>query len=154
MSKVEDKIEKLVTEPIEKLGYKVYDIIYGKEGKDNYLKIFIDNDAGISLDDCEKVNNEITDMLDEANYINEPYFLEVSSPGVERTIRKDKHLEENIGNEICVKTFTAINEKKEKEIIGILKSFDNKNILVQKENEEVTLERKNIALIKKVYKWN
>lgn len=153
MSKIEDKVEELVKEPIEKLGYSIYDVIYAKEGKDNYLKIFIDNDAGISLDDCEKVNNEITDMLDEANYIKEQYFLEISSPGIERVIRKDKHLQQNIGNEIEIKTFTAIDEKKTKEITGILKSFDEENITIEKDNKEITVERKNIGLIKKIYKW-
>ena len=88
MSKIEEKIEELVTKPIENIGYRVYDVMYVKEGKDNYLRIFIDNDKGISLDDCEKVNNEITDMLDESNIIKDQYFLEISSPGVERHIRK------------------------------------------------------------------
>ena len=71
MSKIEEKIEELVTKPIENIGYRVYDVMYVKEGKDNYLRIFIDNDKGISLDDCEKVNNEITDMLDESNIIKD-----------------------------------------------------------------------------------
>ena len=70
MAKVEEKIEELVTGPINALGYRVYDVMYVKEGKDNYLRIFIDNDNGISLNDCEAVNNEITDMLDEVDYIN------------------------------------------------------------------------------------
>ena len=69
LSKIEEKVEELVTKPINELGYRVYDVMYVKEGKDNYLRIFIDNDTGISLDDCEKVNNAITDMLDEADYI-------------------------------------------------------------------------------------
>ena len=60
MSKIEEKVEELVTKPINELGYRVYDVMYVKEGKDNYLRIFIDNDTGISLDDCEKVNNAIT----------------------------------------------------------------------------------------------
>ena len=94
MSRLEEKIEELVTKPINDLGYRVYDVIYAKEVKDNYLRIFIDNNAGISLDDCEKVNDAITDMLDEANYIKDQYFLEISSPGVERHIRKDSQLEE------------------------------------------------------------
>ena len=96
LSKIEEKVEELVTKPINELGYRVYDVMYVKEGKDNYLRIFIDNDTGISLDDCEKVNNAITDMLDEANYIKEQYFLEISSPGVERVIRKNKHLQDNL----------------------------------------------------------
>ena len=80
-------------------------IKYVKEGKDNYLRIFIDNDKGISLDDCEKVSNEINEILDKADYIKEQYYLEVSSPGIERVLRKDKHLEQNIGEQINIKLF-------------------------------------------------
>ena len=152
MSKIEDKIEKLVTEPINNLGYEVYDVIYAKEGKDNYLKIFIDKDTGISLDDCEKVNNEITDLLDEANYINDSYYLEISSPGIERHIRKDKHLEKSLGEEIDIKLFTPID--KQKEIIGILKQFDKDTLTIEKEEKkELIIQRNNISLIKRAFKW-
>ena len=92
MANIEEKVEKLVKEPIEKIGYKLYDVEYSKEGKDYFLRIFIDKDNGIDLNDCEKVNDAISDILDEANYIKEQYFLEVSSPGIERILRKDKHL--------------------------------------------------------------
>lgn len=79
MTKLESKIESLILEPIERLGYELYDVEYVKEGKDYFLRIFIESNQGISLEDCEKVNNEITDLLDEADYIKEQYFLEVSS---------------------------------------------------------------------------
>lgn len=153
MLNIEEKIEKIVTEPIEKLGYEVYDVTYSKEGKENYLRIFIDNNKGISLEDCEKVNNGITDILDEADYIKEQYFLEVSSPGIERILRKDKHFKDNIGKEIYIKTYNTIPYNKSKEIIGILKEFSTDNIVILIENTEVKLERKNIILIKKTYKW-
>lgn len=152
MSKIEEKVEQLVTKPINNLGYRVYDVMYVKEGRDNYLTIFIDNDAGISLDDCEKVNNEITDMLDEANYIKDQYFLEISSPGLERHIRKDKQLEENIGQEINIKLFKQIN--KQKELTGILNSFNKETITINIEKgQNITIERKNISSIKRAFKW-
>lgn len=150
MLNIEKKVEELVSKPIEELGYKLYDVIYTKEGRENYLKIFIDKDSGISLEDCEKVNNVITDMLDEENYIKEQYFLEVSSPGIERLIRKDVHLKENIGNEIYVKTFSKIQETGEKEVIGILQGYNNDEVTV----DNITINRNNIALMKKNYKWN
>lgn len=153
MSKIEENVEKLITEPINKLGYEVYDVVYVKEGKDNYLKIFIDNEKGISLEDCEKVNNEITDMLDEANYIKEQYFLEISSPGVERHLRKPKHFEKSINEEILIKTFKADSKTNSKEFVGILKSFDDNSITIEIENEDIIIDKKNIALIKKLYKW-
>ena len=127
MANIEEKVEDLVTKPINDLGYNVYDVTYTKEGKDNYLRIFIDNEKGISLDDCEKVNNAITDMLDEANYIKDQYFLEVSSPGIERILRKDKHLEQNIGKEVNIKLFKK-DENGKKEYQGILKQYNEEKI--------------------------
>ena len=79
MTNIESKVESLIIKPIENLGYELYDVEYVKEGKDYFLRIYIESENGISLDDCEKVNNEITDLLDSANYIKEQYFLEVSS---------------------------------------------------------------------------
>lgn len=150
MASIEEKVENLIKEPIENLGYEVYDVNYVKEGKDYFLRIFIDNEKGIDLNDCEKVNNEITDLLDEANYIKDQYFLEVSSPGIERIIRKDEHLKQNIGQEIYVKLFKAINNKKE--YIGILEEFDENTIVIEIE-EKIKIDRKNISLMKKYYKW-
>ena len=153
MAKIEEKIEELVTKPINDLGYKVYDVMYVKEGKDNYLRIFIDKDEGISLNDCEKVNDAITDMLDEADLIKDQYFLEISSPGVERNIRKDKHFEESIGKEVDIKLFKPL-ENKEKEITGILKSFDKESINIELEDKsEITILRSNISTIKWTFKW-
>lgn len=153
MAKIEEKIEELVTKPITDLGYRVYDVMYVKEGKENFLRIFIDNDKGISLDDCEKVNDAITDMLDEADLIKDQYFLEISSPGVERNIRKDKHFEESTGKEVNIKLFKPL-ENKEKEITGILKGFDKETVKIETDkNEEITIPRNNISSIKWAFKW-
>ncbi len=151
MAKIENKVEELVTKPINDLGYKVYDVMYVREGKDNYLRIFIDNDQGISLDDCEKVNNAITDMLDEADIIKDQYFLEISSPGVERHIRKDQQLEENIGKDINIKLFKPID--KQKELTGTLQNFNKEQITLLIDNQEVTIERNNISSMKRAFKW-
>lgn len=132
MASIEEKVERLIKEPINNLGYELYDVNYVKEGKDYFLRIFIDNKEGIDLNDCEKVNDAISDLLDEANYIKEQYFLEVSSPGIERIIRKDEHLEQNIGEEIYIKLFKPLNGKKE--YVGILKKYDS-NIVEIEEQE-------------------
>ena len=125
--------------------------MYVKEGKDNYLRIFIDNDEGISLNDCEKVNDAITDMLDEANYIKDQYFLEISSPGVERNIRKNEHLQESLGMEITVKLFKPIEKKKEYN--GILKSFSEEVVTLIVENEEVSIPRNIISSMNRTFHW-
>jgi len=81
---------------LKSFGYRLYDVEYAKEGKDYFLIIYIDSDDGIGLTDCEKVTHAINDILDKADYIKQEYFLEVSSPGVERILRKDNHLDENL----------------------------------------------------------
>lgn len=151
MAKIEEKIETLLSDVITNLGYELYDVEYAKEGKDYFLRIYIDNENGISLEDCEKVNNAIDGILDKADFIKERYFLEVSSTGVEKTLRKDKHLEKNLGEKVEVKLFKQMNGKKQ--IIGILESFDANNVYVKEEDIEQEIERKNIALIKTVYDW-
>lgn len=88
LTNIESKVENLIIKQVENLGYELYDVEYVKEGKDYFLRIYIDSDKGISLDDCEKVNNEITDLLDSANYIKEQYFLEVSSTRSRKNIKK------------------------------------------------------------------
>ena len=166
MASIEEKVTKLVEPIIENLGYELYDVEYAKEGKNYFLRIFIDNEKGIDLNDCEKVNDAINPILDEANYIKDQYFLEVSSPGVERRLRKNKHFEASIGKEVDINLYSPItlkqdeiNEKKKKNnttknISGILKSFDENNITLEIEsNEEIKIERKNISNIKIKFNW-
>lgn len=152
MAKIEEKVEELIKDKIENIGYSLYDVEYAKEGPNYYLRIYIDSPEGIDLNDCEKVSNEINDVLDEADYIKEQYYLEVSSPGIERILRKDNHLEQNIGNQVETKLFKK-DEKGNKNYIGKLKSFDVDTITIET-TEEIKIERKNIAQIKTVYDWN
>ena len=111
----------------------------------------IDKESGIDINDCEKVNDAINDILDEADYIKDQYFLEVSSPGVERLLRKEKHFEKQIGNKISVKLFKAI--ENQKEIVGILKSYNLDELIIEQENKEMRIEVKNIAIAKTVFDW-
>ena len=151
MSKIEEKVENLIKEKIKTIGYDLYDVEYAKEGPNYFLRIFIDKPEGIDLSDCEKVNNEIMDILDEADYIKEQYFLEISSPGIERILKKDRHLEQNIGTEVQIKLFKK-DENGQKEYQGILKEFDENTITIEQQ-EQIKIERKNIAQIKTVYNW-
>ena len=151
MSKIEEKVEELIKKTINDLGYDLYDVEYIKEGKDYFLRIYIDKEDGVDINDCEKVNNAISDYLDTADYIKESYFLEVSSPGIERVIRKDKHLKENINNKIQINLFKPIDKKKE--ISGILKGFNEEFITVQIDNELKEIDRKIISVIKTVFDW-
>ena len=151
MASIEEKVECLIKEKIEKIGYDLYDVEYAKEGPNYFLRIYIDKSEGINLEDCEKVNNEIMEELDKADYIKEQYFLEVSSPGVERILRKDKHLEQNIGNEVNIKLFKK-DENSKKEYQGILKEFNEQTITIEN-SKEIKIQKKNIAQIKTIYNW-
>ena len=156
MANIEDRVESLIKDKIQELGYHLYDVQYVKEGQNYFLRVFIEKKNGsIDLNDCEKVNDGINDLLDKADYIKEQYFLEVSSTGVEKILRKDKHLEDNIGNEIQINLFKSIEicGEKVKEVIGILKGFDNDKIVIESDEEERDIERKNISQIKTVFDW-
>ena len=151
MANIEEKVENLLKKRIEDLGYELYDTLYLKEGKNYILRIVIDKDEGIMLEDCEKVNNEISDLLDEADYIKEQYFLEVSSPGIERVLRKDWQLKKYIGEEIDIKLFKK-DENSLKEYIGILKEVKEDYLMIDKDGEDFKIDRKSIAQVKTIYK--
>ena len=156
MTATESKVKKCVEPIINDLGYKVYDVIYEKEGKDNYLRIFIDKETGISLNDCENVNNAITDILDEKDLIKNQYMLEISSPGIERRLRSDEHLKQNINSKVEVHTFKGIESvkyDKQKIFVGILKKLDEKTVTIEVENEEISINKDNISNIKTVFNW-
>ena len=139
MSNIEKKVENLVKKPIEDLGYSLYDVQYVKEGQDYYLRIFIEKPNGsIDLNDCEKVNDGINDLLDKADYIKEQYFLEVSSTGLEKVLRRDDHLKQNIGKEVEVKLFKAIDLESNTENIENDASKSNMQQTDEDSNNEET----------------
>ena len=148
---IETRVEELLKSIIENIGYELYDVRYEKEGKDYYLRIIIDKPEGIDINDCEKVNDSINDILDEADYIKDQYFLEVSSPGLERILRKDKHFEKQIGNEISLKLFKPIN--KQKELIGILEEYNKEELTIKVDDVTLKINLKDIAIAKTVFNW-
>ena len=151
MAKIEEKVENLIENKVQELGYSLYDVEYVKEGKDYFLRIYIESEKGISLDDCELVSNNITELLDKEDYIKEQYFLEVSSTGVEKVLKKDKHLQSNLGVNVQVKLFKPFNGQKQYE--GILKDFDEDNVIIETASEEIKIDRQNIGQIKTIFDW-
>ena len=147
MTSLEKKVEDLVKPIIENLGYKVYDVMYQKEGKGNYLRIFIDSNKGIDLNDCEKVNDSVNDILDEKDYIKAQYYLEISSPGLERNLRRDEQFLDNINKKIEVHLYNSINNKKI--ITGILQEYTNDYLII----DNIKIENSNIASAKTIYNW-
>ena len=153
MTKLEKDIFNCLEPIINNIGYELYDVIYEKLGKnDNHLSVFIDNVNGIQIEDCEKVNNEINDILDEKDFIKDQYYLEVSSPGLERRIRLDKHYKKYLNSLVRINLYKPIN--KEKEFIGELVSFDNDKIKIIINKNEIVIERKDISKITTYYDFS
>lgn len=151
MTSLEKKIFEELEPIINGLNISLYDVIYEKEGKDFYLRIFIEKDGGVDISDCENVNNAINDILDEKDFIKGHYYLEVSSAGLEKILRLDKHFENNIGNKIQISLYKPINNSKN--VIGILKDYDDEKVIV-KSDEIIEINKNDISLIKTVFDWD
>lgn len=128
----EAKTEALLAPIAAAAGVEIYDVEYGKEGADWYLRAYIDKPEGVNIEDCEKVSRALSDALDKEDFIADAYILEVSSPGLGRTLKKDKHLEKSLGSEVEVKTYKPI--EKCKEFAGILKAYDRDTITIELES--------------------
>lgn len=148
---IETRTEELLVPIAEANNVRVYDVEYVKEGADYYLRCFIDKDEGVNIQDCENVSRAMSDILDKEDFIEEAYILEVSSPGLGRTLKKDRHLQYSIGEEVEVKTYKPI--EKQKEFTGFLKAFDEQTVTLEipvseDELEDRVFDRKDIASIK------
>lgn len=143
----EQKTEELLLPIMEECHFELVDVEYVKEGSNWYLRAYIDKPGGINIDDCEIVSRRLSDLLDEKDYIEDAYILEVSSPGLGRPLKKDKDFARSIGEEVEIRTYRAIN--REKEFTGVLKSFDKDTIVIELEdNETMEFARDNIALVR------
>ena len=146
MKKVSKEIflEELTAPAVESLGYELTDLTYEKRGKEWCLTLFIDSENGISIDDCETVSRRISEVLDEEDPIEQSYFLEVSSPGMDRPLKKEKHYLSNLDKKIAVHLFAPLDGKKD--IEGVLKSYSQEELTLELENGDmITLENSKIA---------
>ena len=142
----ETRPEALLSSIVERFGVEIYDIEYVKEGSDWYLRAYIDKPGGVNINDCENVSRALSDELDKEDFIKDAYILEVSSPGLGRALKKDKHLEKSLGEEVELKLYKPID--KQKEFDGILKAYDADTITVTIDNEEKIFARTDIAIIR------
>ena len=143
----EQKAEELITPIVEANGFELVDVEYVKEGGTWYLRAYIDKPGGIMVDDCEVVSRELSDILDEKDFIDEAYILEVSSPGLGRPLKKEKDFARSLGEEVEVRTYRAID--RQKEFIGILKDYDKDTVTIEYEDgETMTFDKADIALIR------
>lgn len=143
----EQKTEEILNPMMEKNGFELVDVEYVKEGGNWYLRAYIDKPGGITVDDCEVISRELSDKLDEKDFVEEAYILEVSSPGLGRPLKKEKDFARSLGEEVEVRTYRAVN--RQKEFIGVLKAYDKDSITIELENEEeMTFARTDIALVR------
>lgn len=141
------KIEKStldIVEPIaSEVGYLVYDVEYIREGPHWFLRIYIDHDDVVSLDDCEKISRLVSEKLDSTNIIPNNYFLEVSSPGIQRVLRQDWHYDAVIGLNINAKLFKAVEGAKK--IEGELVAHTDEEIIIRTPEKDITVLTQNIS---------
>lgn len=142
----EERTEKILHPIVEKFAVEIYDVEYVKEGRDYYLRVYIDKPEGVNILDCENVSRELSDVLDREDFIPDAYILEVSSPGLGRALKKDRHLEKSLGEMVEIKTYKPID--RQKEFAGILKAYDDAQITIEEEGSLRVFERADIALIK------
>ena len=143
----EARTEELLLPIVSKYGVEIYDIEYVKEGSDWYLRAYIDKEGGVNINDCEAVSRALSDELDRTDFISDAYILEVSSPGLGRALKKDKHLQKSIGEAVEIKTYKPIDG--EKEFAGTLKAYDADTVTLETETAgELVLNRSDIAAIR------
>lgn len=143
----ESQAEALLQPIVDRLGFELVDVEYVKEGSTWYLRAYVDKEGGITINDCEAVSRAFSEKLDEKDFIDEAYIMEVSSPGLGRPLKKEKDFARSIGKEVEIRTFRPINH--EKEFYGILTAYDADLVTVRAEDgEEQIFERKDIALIR------
>ena len=132
---------------VESHGFELVDVEYVKEGSTWYLRAYIDKPGGINIDDCEVVSRRLSDILDEKDYIDDAYILEVSSPGLGRPLKKEKDFKRSLGEEVEIRTYRMID--KQKEFTGILKDYDEKTVTIEMDDDTTkTFEKSDIALIR------
>ncbi len=129
MSKVTEIVVGMVTPILEESGLELVDVEFVKEGRDYFLRVYIDKETGVDIEDCGIVSEKLSEKLDEVDPIPQNYFLEVSSPGAERPLKKDKDFEKAIGKNVFIKTYEPIDGEKAFE--GILTQFDGETVLVE-----------------------
>lgn len=143
----EQKTEEILLPIIEEHGFELVDVEYVKEGSSWYLRAYIDKPGGITIDDCEAVSRKLSDQLDEKDYMEDAYILEVSSPGLGRPLKKEKDYQRSLGEEVEIRTYRMI--EKQKEFIGILRGYDENTVTIETgDGTEKIFDKSDIALIR------
>ncbi|MBP5766714.1 MAG: ribosome maturation factor RimP [Clostridia bacterium] len=145
--KVVAAVREAVEKPVADLGYELVDVEFVKEGPNKYLRLYIDKEGGITIDDCVAVNDVTDPIIDRLDPIDEPYIFEVSSPGLDRPLKTDRDFERTRGKKVDVSLFKAVDGAKQ--FTGIVTERDASVLVLDTGNgKTVTLDRKNVASVK------
>ena len=143
----EQKAEALITPILDSMGFELVDVEFVKEAGEWYLRSYIDKEGGITINDCEAVSRLFNEKLDQEDFIEESYIMEVSSPGLGRPLKKEKDYKRSMGKELEIRTYKAID--REKEFYGILQAYDDSSVTIETEEGTTrTFDKKDIALIR------
>ncbi|WP_230399661.1 ribosome maturation factor RimP [Novisyntrophococcus fermenticellae] len=143
----EQRAETLLEPIVDEHKFELVDVEYVKEGGNWYLRAYIDKEGGITVDDCEVVSRAFGAILDEKDFIEDSYILEVSSPGLSRPLKKEKDYARSMGKELEIRTYRAIN--RQKEFYGVLHAYDENSVTITMEDgKEQIFEKTDIALIR------
>ena len=145
--KYEQQAGEMLRPIVESRGFELVDLEYVQEAGTWYLRGFIDKPGGITINDCEDVSREFSKKLDEKDFIDDSYIMEISSPGLDRPLRKPKDFERNQGKKVEIRTFRPM-ENRRKEFCGALKAWDDHTVTIEDEDGDRIFERKDIALIR------
>ena len=144
--KITDQVTEFAKPVVESFGCKLWDVEYVREGSQRYLRIYIDNDGGVDIDDCEKIHRAIDPILDEKDPITESYHFEVSSAGLERALKRPGDFEQFMGSAVLVKLYRPRNGLKE--IPGFLRGYEDGKITVEAGKETITFQKSEVALVR------
>ncbi|HBF2807317.1 ribosome maturation factor RimP [Clostridioides difficile] len=149
---LEAAIEEIVTKITDEHGFEMVDVEYVKEAGEYYLRVYIDKEEGISLNECELVSRELSPILDEKDPIKENYFLEVSSPGLDRALKKDRDFVRYQGRDVDLKLYKPLNGCKqfEGELVGLT---EDNNIKIIANGKEMEFNRKDVAIVRLAIKF-
>lgn len=143
----EQKAEAIAEPIVSNFGFELVDVEYVKEAGTWYLRLYIDKEGGITIDDCEAVSRLFSDKLDEEDFIDDAYIMEVSSPGLGRPLKKEKDFRRSVGKQVEIRTYRPI--EKQKEFFGILSAYDDTHVTITLENQEtMVFQKAEIALIR------
>ncbi len=149
--KVEDIVYDLCKPIVDRHGFELVEIEYKKEGAEWYLRIYLDKEGGITIDDCQAVSEEVSELLDQADPIEHSYIFEVSSPGIDRPLKTERDYQKNMNKLLEIKLYSPVDGKKQ--IEGVLAGYDEEKVIIEQNGKMTEIKKDSIAIIRPAVKF-